>query len=303
MPTVATNGVDIAYETWGDPDAAVVLLLPGAGRQLVEWDPAFVAGIVAAGYRVVAIDQRDSGLSTHFEGKAPLARLRTKRSMDLDAPAARAASDLPYRLDDLAIDAVGVLDGLEIDAAHAVGFSLGGAVAQQMAVHHQDRLLSLTSVMASTGDPDVGQPDAVGRRVLLRSPPRDSESAVPVILETRRLVGGGEVDFDEGHERARIESAVARSYDPAGTGRQLAALWAAGDRTGQIATITVPTLVIHGSTDPLVDVSGGLATAVAIPGARLVIVEGMGHVLARPFVPRIVEELLEHFVGAESADG
>lgn len=301
MPTVSANGISIAYDTWGDNDASTVLLLPGVGRQLVEWEPELIEGLVAGGYRVLAIDQRDTGLSTHFRdaGKAPLAQLRRRRYPGGNTQTAGIAPELPYGLDDLAGDAVGVLDSLGIDAAHVVGVSLGGAVAQQMAVHDPHRLRSLTSLMSSTGNPDVGQPDAVGNRALFRSPPPEAKAAIDAIVEARRLISTSD-GFDEDFERRRVSQAVHRSFDPAGTGRQLAALWAAGDRTEQLATIEVPTLVIHGSADRLVDVSGGEATAETIPDARLVVLEGMGHDLAKPFLRRIVDELLEHFRTAES---
>jgi pimeloyl-ACP methyl ester carboxylesterase len=297
MPVAAVNGIEIAYETWGDESDAAVLLLPGAGRQLVEWNRRFVDGIVSAGYRVIAIDQRDSGLSTHFTGagKAALGAVRRPRRGET------ASRSPAYRLDDMAADGVGVLDSLGVGEAHLVGFSLGGAVAQQIAVHFPKRVRSLASIMASTGDPAVGRPDAAGARILVRALPATREQAIDEAVARRRLISTSGT-FDEDAERRRMGRAFDRSFDPAGTGRQLAALWAAGDRTSQLAAITTPTLVIHGGADTLVDVSGGRATADAIPGARLLVLEAAGHNLDDEHHDVIVAALTDHFSAADSRD-
>jgi pimeloyl-ACP methyl ester carboxylesterase len=279
-----------------------VLLLPGAGRQLIEWEPGLIEGIVQAGYRVIAMDQRDTGLSTHFDdaGKAPLAAMQELRKRRPGDGSLRSTGiELAYGLDDMAADAVGLLDSCSIARAHVVGFSLGGSVAQQLAVTEPARVRSLTSVMSSTGDPLVGQPDRIGSRALLRSPPPDRTGAIETMLEARRLISTpGE--FDETWERSRVARAFDRSFDPAGTGRQLAALWRAGDRSALLATVSAPTLVVHGSADRLVHVSGGRATAAAIPGARLLVAEGMGHDLPRRHVGMVVEEIVAHFEASDS---
>jgi pimeloyl-ACP methyl ester carboxylesterase len=294
MPIVPANGIEIAYEAWGDHAATPVLLLPGLGRQIVEWEPDFISAIAGSGYRIIAVDQRDTGLSTHFDGagKAPLREIRELRDRGEPLPVA-------YTVTDMARDALGVLDALDIARVHLVGFSLGGMVAQEMAGLGPRRLLSLASVMATTGDLAVGGPSPAGIKALFHAPPPDREGAITAAVDARRMIATPG-QFDERSERLRAAAAFDRSFNPAGAGRQLAAIWAAGDRTTSLRTMSVPTLVIHGSVDPLVDVSGGRATAAAIPGARLVVIEGMAHDIPKRFVGRLVEELVTHFEASGS---
>lgn len=272
-----------------------MLLLHGLGFQLIDWSAVVVHEFVDAGYRVVRMDNRDAGLSTHLDGKVALGDL--KRALERDETV-----DVPYVLADMAADAVGLLDHLGVTTAHVIGVSMGGAIAQEMAIRHPDRLLTLTSIMATTGAADVGQPSPVGTRALFHAPSPDPDRAVDDILAARRMLATpGE--FDEPSARREVQAAVERAFDPAGTGRQLAALWASGDRTARLRSTAVPALVIHGDHDQLIDVSGGVATAEAIPGARLVIVEGMGHDLPERLLPTIVAEILAHLgaVGSPEA--
>lgn len=287
MPTVPANGIEIACESHGPRTAPTVLLLPGAGHQLIEWPPGFVDAITGAGYHVVTMDLRDAGLSTHLTeaGKVDLGRVRE---------GSLSHADLPYALSDMACDIASAMTALDIGSAHLVGFSLGAAVAQQIAVSSPDRVLTLSTVMASTGHPEVGRSTAAGHRALTRAPGTSPRAAVDAMVERRRMEAPAHLPFDEEAARTLARDAVERSFDPAGTGRQLAALWAAGDRSSDLAAITAPTLVIHGTEDRIVDFSGGAATAAAIPGARLLLVAGMGHDLATEFVPEVSDAILAH---------
>lgn len=267
----------------------MVLLVHGLGRQSTEWDPAFVRRLVAAGYRVVVMDNRDSGLSRHFHeaGKAPLGDIR--RAVERGE-----RPDVAYRLADMADDVAGVLSDEGVEAAHVVGVSMGGYIAQELAIHHPNRVHTLTSIMSSTGDRRVGRPSAVGMRALFRAPAPTPEAAIDDLLEVRHLLATAGT-FDRAAERSTIEAAVSRNYDPAGTGRQLAAIWASPDRTDHLRRLTVPTLVIHGDKDELVDVSGGRATAAAVDGAELLVIEGMGHDLPPVHWPVMLRTIIEHF--------
>ena len=286
------DGIEIAFAIDGAGQDTVVLI-HGLGNQLIDWDPAFVHRLVAAGYRVVRMDNRDAGESTHFAGKVALGEIR--RSVEHKAPV-----DVPYRLHDMAGDVVALLDHLDVDSAHVVGISMGGYIAQEMAIHHPRRVLSLTSVMSSTGAHGIGEPSPEGNRALFRAPAAEPSEAVADMLAARRILAtAGE--FDEDAERARIRRAVARNFDPAGVGRQLAAIWASGDRTDGLRQIDVPTLVIHGSNDHLVDVSGAVATAAAVPGSRLEIIDTMGHDLPPRLWGRIVGAIVEHLDAAARA--
>lgn len=292
MPVAAVNGLTIAYDVDGNPGAPPVLLIHGLGRQLIEWDPELVDRITSAGYFAIRMDNRDVGLSTHFDEKVALGEIR--RALERGDQVV-----VPYLLDDMASDATGLIDHLGLDAVHVVGVSVGGMVGQTLALDAPDRVLSLTSIMASTGSWAVGAPSAAGTRALLRAPPPDRPGAIEATLETRRLLATPGA-FDAEAERAVITAAIERSFDPAGIGRQVAAIWASGDRTDRLRSLGAPTLVIHGTADQLVAMSGGEATAAAIPGARLVAIEGMGHDLPRTHWDAVVGALLAHFESARS---
>ncbi len=266
-----------------------VVLVTGLGRQLTDWDPAFIWRLQAAGYRVITIDNRDAGESTHLTelGKPPLGEIR--RAVERGETV-----DVPYVLADMANDVARTLHELEIDTAHVVGVSMGGYIAQELALRHPYRVLTLTSIMSSTGSRTVGQASDIGMRALFRAPSPDPGAAVEDMLDARRILATpGE--FDERAERARVVAAVRRSFRPDATGRQLAAIWASPDRTERLASLTTPTLVIHGDADELVDVSGGRATAHAIDGARLLILEGMGHDLPASRWPVMLGVMVRHF--------
>ncbi len=280
--TATVGDLELCYETFGAPDAPPLLLVMGLASQMLLWDDEFCELLAAAGFRVIRFDNRDVGRSTWLRGsKIP------KRWQLLT----RSASGAAYSLQDMAGDAVGLLDALGIGAAHIVGASMGAMIAQLIAIDHPDRTLSLVSIMSTTGNRKVGAP---GRRIglyMLRKTPRDREGYIQDHLDTYRLIGSQDFDFDEDYKRARAEQLFERGIYPAGSARQLAAIVAAPDRTARLAEVRAPTTVIHGDADQLVNISGGRATAEAIPGATLVIIEGMGHDLPRALWPRIVDAI------------
>ncbi len=286
MPVAASNGLDLMYATSGDPAHPTVVLISGLGGQLIMWPMAFVHTIVIAGYHVVRFDNRDVGRSTHFTGKLNLSEVaRALRSGETPS--------VPYLLGDMAGDAVGLLDHLGIDAAHVVGISMGGAIAQELAIRHPDRLRTLTCLMASTGAADVGQPNPTGNRALFRAPPLDREGAIVTAVESAELLAG-EGCFDRVRARMYAAWAYDRAFDPQGVGRQLGAIWASPDRTQALGRVTLPTLIIHGADDPLVNVSGGRALAAALPDSRYVEISGLAHHLSECHWPEIIQPLLEH---------
>ncbi|QFZ24052.1 alpha/beta fold hydrolase [Saccharothrix syringae] len=268
---VGPSGIEIAYERLGDPAAPPVLLVMGAGAQLVNWPDGFCRELVDRGAQVIRFDNRDAGRSTHFPD-APVP--------DFAAAAAGDLSSVSYTLEDLAADTVGLLDELGIGTAHVVGASMGGMIAQAVAIGYPDRVRSLTSVMSTTGAPGVGEPD-FSLFAGLGPPPADRASFVDWYVRSTGLAASPAFAFDEAEVAERGGLMHDRGYDPLGMQRQGIAVVATGDRTAGLRALRVPTLVLHGSADRVCDVSGGRATAAAVPGAELVVLEGMGHNLPR----------------------
>ncbi|EFL19153.1 predicted protein [Streptomyces sp. C] len=275
---VGPAGIEVAYERWGDAQDPPVLLIMGIALQMHGWPDGFCAELTARGLRLIRFDNRDAGLSTHFPD-APLPDVAAALAGDL--------SSASYSLSDMAGDAVGLLDALGLDSAHVVGLSLGGAIAQTMAIEHPGRVRSLTSLMSTTGDRAVGQPDPKVLGALAGPPPRSREEAVDRTVNAVRVLGSPGYPFDEAAVRERAARAFDRSYDPLGVGRQAVAAVASGDRTERLRSLRLPTLVVHGTDDPMCDVSGGRATAEAVPGAELAVFPGMGHDLPRALWPGI----------------
>lgn len=265
--TVAT-GMEIAYETAGDRSDPPLLLVMGLGFQLLHWDEEFVAGLVRRGFFVIRYDNRDAGLSTHLHDAPP---------PDLMAAIGGDLSSASYSLFDLADDAVGLLDALDVDSAHVVGLSMGGMIAQEIALRHPDRTRSLTSIMSTTGNAAVGAATQEALSMFLRPPATNRDQAAELALEAWRVWRSPAYERDEEFIRDRARRAYDRAYDPVGVARQMLAIAAGGDRTDRLAGLQVPTLVLHGDADTLVDISGGRATAQAVPNAELVVLEGMGH--------------------------
>ncbi|OJU84839.1 MAG: alpha/beta hydrolase [Solirubrobacterales bacterium 70-9] len=292
MPTVATpTGIDLYYETIGEPENPPLLLVMGYGAQMIAWPREFSQLLAAGGRFVIELDNRDSGLSTKLDGA----------ELDIDAvmaaagegDLARAAALAPYTLSDLADDCVALLDALRIDRAHVLGASMGGMIAQQLAIEHPDRLLTLVSMFSNTGEPGVGQPTQEALEALLTPSPLEraayieASSAKAMIWASRRY-----------GDRARAEVLAAESFDrgiyPDGVTRQLAAMLASGSRADGLRDLTVPTLVIHGLDDTLIQPDGGERTAELIPDARLLLVEDMGHDRPEELWPILAEAILLH---------
>lgn len=287
MPTIAANGITIAYERHGPEEAPPVLLVMGLGAQLTLWPVELVEAIVARGYHVIRYDNRDIGLSTKFDA-AGLPDLGAVMMAALSGQ----APPVPYTLTDMAADGVALLDALGIGAAHIVGASMGGMIAQLIAVHHPERTLSLTSIMSTTGNPALppGNPEALA--VLLERPAgADAETMIAHGMRIARTIGSPAYPSPEGRLRARVSADFHRSFAPEGVARQMAAIVADGDRRQRLAAITAPALVIHGEEDPLVPVEGGKDTAAAIPGARLLTIPGMGHDLPAELADTIADAI------------
>lgn len=274
---VGPSGIEIAYEVLGDPAAPPVLLVMGAGAQLVDWPDGFCRELVDRGLRVIRFDNRDAGGSTRFPDE-PVPDFAAIRAGD--------TSSAPYTLSDMAADAVGLLDVLGIAGAHVVGASMGGMIAQVAAIEHPDRVRSLTSIMATTGEPGVGEPD-FSVFAELGGPPREREAFIRWQVRAKRAVASRGFGFDADEAAERAARAYDRGYDVLGLQRQGTAVVATGDRTAGLRSLRVPALVVHGTADPVCDVSGGRATAAAIPGAELLLLEGMGHHLPRELWPVI----------------
>lgn len=275
---VGPSEIEMAYEEFGDADAPPVLLIMGAGAQMLNWHEGLCAELVSRGLRPIRFDNRDAGLSSHFPD-APMPDFNAALSGDL--------SSVSYNLSDMAADTVGLLDTLGLKSAHLVGASMGGFIAQMVAIEYPDRIRSLTSIMATTGNPSVGQPAPETMRLLGGPPPSTREEAMEQAVRNARVVGSPGFPLDEDEVRERAGLAYDRSYDQLGMMRQFIAVIASGDRTSRLQSIHTPALVIHGDSDRMCDVSGGIATAEAIKGAELVVIEGMGHNLPRPLWPRI----------------
>jgi pimeloyl-ACP methyl ester carboxylesterase len=283
MPQLKANGMEIEYETFGDPDGAPLLLIMGLGAQMISWDEEFCGGLAGHGFHVIRYDNRDAGLSTKMESAG---------EPDLMA-ALGGYPDPAYRLDDLADDAVGVLDGLGIRAAHVVGASMGGFIAQLVAINHPDRVLSLTSIMSGPGGRDAVAPKPEGAEVLMTVPPPTREGRIQQGVWISRVLNGADDPFDEAAVTKRVERAYDRMYYPVGSGRQLVAILAAEGRLERLSHVEVPTLVIHGLDDVLVPVENGRSVAAAVPGARLLEFEGMGHNLPERVWPQVLDAIEE----------
>jgi pimeloyl-ACP methyl ester carboxylesterase len=276
------NGIELAYQEIGDPAGEPLLLIMGLATQMLAWDEDFCAMLAERGYRVVRFDNRDIGHSTMFDSAGTPTRL--------DMMTGRRAT-APYLLKDMANDSFGLMDHLGIESAHLVGASMGGMIAQTMAIHRPERVRSLVSMLSTTGNRWVGTPAFRVWGTLLARFPRNRDAYVEQAVKTFRLVGSPGYPMDEERFRRLTGEMYDRSRNPAGILRQMHAITASGDRTGELRGLTAPTLIIHGANDPLVRSSGGRATAKAIPGARLKMIDGMGHDLPRALWPTFVEEI------------
>ena len=283
MARAKANGLELEYETFGDPSDRALLLIGGLGSQMISWEEDFCTQLAARGFRVIRFDNRDSGLSTRME-----------EAGFPDMAAAFGGNPHPaYQLEDLANDAVGLLDALGIGAAHVVGMSMGGFIAQTAALDHPDRVLSLTSIMSGPGGEDAVAPKPEGAAVLVVSPQTTREERIAQAIWIRRALLGSSDPFDEAFELARVSRVIDRAYYPIGTGRQLVAVLAAKSRLERLKHVHVPTLVIHGNDDVLVPVENGRLVAEAVPGARYIEIDGMGHVLPKRVWPQVLDAIEE----------
>ena len=293
LPTsdrVSANNVTLAYDSFGDHSAETILLIAGLGTQMIRWTDPFCQELVKGGYRVVRFDNRDAGCSTHFTEHG---------AMDFENLASALAQgrrpNLAYTLDDMAQDAVNLLDALSIERAHVVGRSMGGMISQIMASEHPSRVASLTSIMSSTGNPSLpgAAPDAMAMMMRPAPDPVIDESGFieNAVTFARRIAGSG-YPLDEKAYRELIKEELHRGYVYGGVGRQVAAIAVAGDRRERLATIRVPSLVVHGSEDPLFPLSCGEDTATSIPGAEWLPIQGMGHDLPAPLFSIIAGSII-----------
>jgi pimeloyl-ACP methyl ester carboxylesterase len=283
------RGVTLCYETFGDPENPPVVLIMGLATQMLGWSAEHCRSLAASGFYVVRFDNRDIGRSTHFDFRAPSMGQLVRRRFGPEQ----------YDLGDMADDTLGLMRELRIEPAHVVGASMGGMIAQTVAARHPGAVRSLTSIMSTTGSRRVGQPHpGVYRRFLARRSD-DPEQLIEDAVGLFAAIGSPPPNQDLDHIRELIKQSVARAHDPFSSGRQLGAVLKSGNRTAELRRIDIPTLVIHGDKDRLINVSGGRATHRAIRGSQLIVIEGMGHDLPDAFWPRIEAAIVEH---AKTAD-
>jgi pimeloyl-ACP methyl ester carboxylesterase len=286
MPHIAANGITIEYEEFGARNDRPLLLIMGLGAQMVLWPEEFCEGLAARGHRVIRFDNRDVGKSTWFDALGV-----PDVTAAVGAALLRQPVKAPYLLRDMAADAVGLLDALHIDTAHIVGASMGGMIAQALAVDFPSRVRTLTSIMSSTGNPSLPPATPAAMGVLLAPPPSGRDAIIERSVTIFRTIGGPGFPFDEAEVRTLAALSYDRGFNPAGTMRQLVAILASGNRKDALKAVRVPTLVIHGKDDPLVPLAAGQDTAAAIPGAELMVIDGMGHDLPRAIWPRLVDAI------------
>ena len=292
-----TGAFPIEYESLGNPSRPAIVLIMGLGMQLVAWPDAFCQALVAGGFRVVRFDNRDSGLSARATGGGGLGLVKVIAASVLKLPVR-----IPYTLHDMAQDTLAVMDALQIERAHIVGISMGGMIGQVLEAVHPQRVLSLTSIMSTSGHQRLQQPSLKVRRVLMSRPanPKDIESVTDHLVHVLQVIGSPGYPESAQALRERVTKGVKRSYNPAGTNRQVMAVITSGDRRPLLRQITTPTLVIHGRDDPLVPLSGGQDTAAHVRGAKLLVIDGMGHDLSPALLPQLASAILQHCDAVEA---
>ncbi len=291
-PSIAiSNGIEIAYETFGDPSEPPLVLIMGLGYQMVFWDKEFCIQLSRQGYQVIRFDNRDVGLSTWLDNAGVQDIVTMKQLM-----AQRKTAQAPYSLSDMADDVAGFLDALNMESAHIVGRSMGGMIGQMMAINHPERLKTLTSIMSSTSDPNLPPPKQEVLSILLEPEPTDIEGFVEHTIRIWHLLNGSVFPIDEALVREWARESYKRGLNPEGAARHFAAIVATGSRKEALKSINVPTLVIHGDSDPLVPVECGKDTAEAIPGARFIIIKDMGHTLPQAVYPQVIDAISHHAV-------
>jgi len=291
MPNVTANGIQIEYETFGENTSPPLLLIIGLSCQMILWEEKLCKQLAEEGLYVIRFDNRDSGLSTKFDeaGVPDIMEVFTARMKGEEITA-------PYTLDDMADDAVGLLEALGIEKAHICGMSMGAAIAQTIAIRHPSYVLSLISIYGTTGDPELPQAKPEAFNVFITPPPEEREASIQHFINGFKTLAGPGFPFDEEWHRKIAGQSYDRAFYPQGVALQLAAIVAHGNRKPALASVTAPTLVIHGTDDPVVLVEGGKDTAEAIPGAELLLIEGMGHDLptGKGAWPQIIDAIIAH---------
>jgi len=289
LAKVAANGIEIIYDTFGEPTSPPLLLVSGLGMQLIGWDEEFCSELAVQGYWVIRFDNRDVGLSTRFDhlGIPDIPAI-------MQAPLTGEKVKPPYLLRNMAEDAVGLLDALGIGSSHIVGASMGGMIVQEMVIHHPERVLTMTSIMSSTGNPDLPPPKPEAMALLMEPAPEDRDDYIESSVRATQVLNGKGFPIDVDRVRRNAGFAFDRGLSPAGTSRQLAAIFFSGSRKEALMSVTVPTLIIHGDADPLVPVEGGIDTAEAITGAELLVIEGMGHDLPPKVWDQVIGAIVKH---------
>jgi pimeloyl-ACP methyl ester carboxylesterase len=291
---VHANGIDICYQCFGEKDAKPLLLIMGLASQMIAWDDDFCSALADRGFRAIRFDNRDIGLSTRLDA-AGLPDVSAAFMAAMQGQPVTA----PYLLRDMAADTIGLMDALGIGTAHVVGASMGGAIAQTMAIEYPERLRTLTSIMATTGAPDLPMPTAEAMAVLFKPPPLDASSYFENYLQTWQVLRGAGFAADDARDLERAQRNFARGLNPAGVARQILAVLASGSRREALREVDVPTLVIHGRADPLVPLACGIDTAQAVPGAELLVIDGMGHALPMAHWPQIIDAIARHAAQAD----
>jgi len=287
MPNARANGITIEYDEFGRQDSTPLLLIMGLGGQMVMWHEGLCNQLAGRGFRVIRYDNRDVGLSAKFHEECP-----NPARLVIDAFQGKAVSP-PYTLDDMAGDAAALLQALGIPKAHVVGASMGGMIAQLLAIQHPEHVLTLTSIMSTTGNPSLPQPESKAMVVLMQPRPTAREAAIEHGMSVWRVLHGPGFEFDEVRIRELVEVSYDRDPDPDGTARQLLAIMTAPSRKEALGAVRMPALVIHGDADPLAPIAGGYDTAEAIPGAKMLVIEGMGHEMPEGAWPRLIDAIVE----------
>jgi pimeloyl-ACP methyl ester carboxylesterase len=288
---VRANGIKVAYETYGKSSQPAMLLIMGLGQQMMFWDEEFCTQLSSRGYFVIRFDNRDCGLSSWLTAAGTPDIPAMKALM-----AKRKKAQSPYSLLDMANDAKGLLDAVGVKSAHIVGRSMGGMIGQMMAIHYPDRTKTLTSIMSSTSDPKLPPPKPDVLSVLLEPEPSEKEEYIDHLVRVMTTLNGSKYHIDECRIRTWARDSYRRGLNPSGVARQFAAILATGSRKEALKSVTVPTLVIHGDADPLVPVACGIDTADVIPGAQLLIIEGLGHTLVPQVYPQVIDAISRHAV-------
>jgi pimeloyl-ACP methyl ester carboxylesterase len=295
LPKVNANNIEIHYETFGDPSAKPLLLIMGFGSQLIHWDEEFCEMLAKRGHYVIRYDNRDVGLSTKIDEAGTPDFLKAISSFQKGEKV-----QAPYTMDDMADDAVGLLDALKISSAHICGCSMGCVIAQYIAINHPSRVLSLTSMMSTTGNPDLPPLNPEAMKLFLLPVPSKRDAYIKDYVKREKVMYGPIIPLDEERRRLYAAKAYDRCFYPQGNTRQIMALLTSGNRKPALASVKIPTLVIHGGNDPLVSLEAGKDTAEAIPGAELLIIDGMGHSLPPETWSQVVDGISRNTTKAQN---